>query len=304
MPGRRRLAGQPGPEGLDAGLFGPGSESWRVLRERSVVMGGMRALLMHAAHPLIAAAAAQTGMYEHDPWRRHERTLRLTFTLVFGTRQEAAAAARQINAAHRPVHGRDSVTGLAYHARNPELLLWVHASLVSSFLLFERLTVGALDAAGRQRFHEEAAIMAALLGLPASRIPPRVSDLDPYIEATIASGILRLTRNSHLVAALMRRQGRGAAAARSRAASFLAFHTLPPQLRDLYGIDHGRTDQLQLEALCTTVRLARRAVPVSARWIGPAIAAAARMRGEPARISETAVLAQWRETDRDAAQPL
>src|SRR6266516_5546799 len=105
----------------DVGFFGPDSELWRVLRERSVVMGGMRALLMHAAHPLIAAAAAQTGMYEHDTWGRHERTLRLTFTLVFGTRQEATTAARQINAAHRSVHGVDRCTGLAYSARDPEL---------------------------------------------------------------------------------------------------------------------------------------------------------------------------------------
>src|SRR5262245_7558038 len=112
----------------DAGFFGPDSELWRVLRERTVIMGGMRALLMHAAHPLVSAAAMRTGMYEHDTWRRHERTLRLTFTLVFGTRQEAALAARQINAAHRSVHGIDDHTGLGYDARDPELLLWVHAS--------------------------------------------------------------------------------------------------------------------------------------------------------------------------------
>jgi len=76
----------------EAGLFGPGSVSWQVLREASVMIGGVRALLMHAAHPLVVAGARQTGMYERDPWRRLARTLRQTFTVVFGTSEEAAAA--------------------------------------------------------------------------------------------------------------------------------------------------------------------------------------------------------------------
>jgi uncharacterized protein (DUF2236 family) len=291
---RRQVDGHPGVL-PDVGLFGPDSELWHVLRERSVVMGGMRALLMHAAHPLIAAAAAQTGMYERDTWGRHERTLRLTFTLVFGSRQEATAAARQINAAHRSVRGVDRDTGLAYAARDPDLLLWVHASLISSFLLFERLTVGKLDDRGRQRFHEEAMTMAALLGLPAVRIPPKVRDLDAWVDARVDSDILRLTASSHQVSAVMRGKAGGTAGYKSRAAGFLALHTLPPALRDLYGIDHGSSDQRRLKVLGATIRAGRKALPANARFIGPAIAASARMRGEATRVSEAAVLPrQWR----------
>jgi uncharacterized protein (DUF2236 family) len=132
----------------DPGLFGPGSVSWRVLREASVMIGGVRALLMHAAHSLVVAGARQTAMYERDPWRRLERTLRLSFTVVFGTGQEAVAAARRIDQVHRGIRGVDPVTGLRYDARDPELLLWVHACLVDSFLELERLTVGWLDGAG------------------------------------------------------------------------------------------------------------------------------------------------------------
>src|SRR6266516_8111125 len=91
--------------GRDEGMFGPESVSWRVLREGSVVVGGLRALLMHAAHPLVVAGARQTRMYERDPWRRLERTLRQTFTVVFGTREEAAAASRRIDDVHRAIRG-------------------------------------------------------------------------------------------------------------------------------------------------------------------------------------------------------
>ena len=299
MPGRCQADGQPG-SAPDAGFFGPDSELWRVLRERTVVMGGMRALLMHAAHPLVSAAAMQTGMYERDTWRRHERTLRLTFTLVFGTRQEATAAARRINAAHRSVHGVDDGTGLRYDARDPELLLWVHASLISSFLLFERLTVGRLGHEGRQRFHEEAITMAGLLGLPASRIPPGVRDLDAWVDAIIDDGILRPSAGSHRVSAVMRGKASGVAGYRSRAAGFLALHTLPPALRDLYGIDHNGSDQRKLEILGAAIRAGRHTLPTRARLTGPAIAAYARMRGEAARVSEAAVLPRRWKMESDA----
>ena len=122
----------------DAGLFGPDSVSWQVNRETVVLFGGARALLMQAAHPLVLAGARQTGFYEHNPWKRLDRTLRLTYTMTFGTMEEALEAVRRINRVHEDIHGIDEVTGLPYEALDPELLLWVHACLVESQLLFER----------------------------------------------------------------------------------------------------------------------------------------------------------------------
>src|SRR5437016_4547213 len=166
----------------NAGLFGPGSVSWRVNRETAVLFGGARALLMQAAHPLVLAGARQTGFYERNPWKRMERTLRLTYSMTFGTSQEALAAARRINQVHEEVHGIDEVTGLRYDAFDPDLLLWVHACLVDSQLLFERLTVGRLDVHGRDRFHREQMAGVELLGLERSRIPATARELREYVQ--------------------------------------------------------------------------------------------------------------------------
>src|SRR5881409_289690 len=87
----------------DAGLFGPGSVSWQVNRETTVLFGGARALLMQAAHPLVLAGARQTGFYERNPWKRLERNLQLTYTITFGTREEAAESVRRINRVHREI---------------------------------------------------------------------------------------------------------------------------------------------------------------------------------------------------------
>jgi uncharacterized protein (DUF2236 family) len=262
----------------DAGLYGPDSVSWQVNRETTVLFGGARALLMQAAHPLVLAGARQTGFYERNPWKRLERTLRLSFTITFGTREEAVEAARRINLVHRDVHGIDEVTGLPYDARDPDLLLWVHATLIDSQLLFERLTVGKLDDEGRERFHQEQMAGAELLELDRSRIPPTVAALRRYIDEVVASGALRVTRETQQVAGLIRHPPPGIPwRPVLHQVSRWAFGTLPERLREAYGVRWNGLDQFRLAASLRGLRLIRPLVPATFREILPARLAARRM---------------------------
>ena len=254
----------------DQGFFGPDSVSWRVHREVTVLFGGARALLMHAAHPLVVAGARETRFYERDPWRRLQRTLMLTYTVTFGTRREALDAARRINDVHRRVRGIDPVTGQPYDALDPDLLLWVHAALVDSALLFEELTVGELDEEGRQRFHEEQMLVAELLLLPRERIPPTVPELRAYIDGVVESGILRITDGARTVAALFRDPPREA---EWRPVLPLvarwAFGTLPSTLREAYGVRSGPARQAGLRGSLRALRLVRPALPPRFRYVAP-----------------------------------
>ena len=58
----------------DPGLFGPGSISWEVLGDVSSFVGGIRALLIQAAHPEVAAGVADHSSYREDPLGRLSRT--------------------------------------------------------------------------------------------------------------------------------------------------------------------------------------------------------------------------------------
>lgn len=58
-------SGTPG----DPGLTGPGSLTWRVCRERVVPAGGLSALLLQLAHPLVAAGVAEHRVAGPDPGR-------------------------------------------------------------------------------------------------------------------------------------------------------------------------------------------------------------------------------------------
>jgi len=254
----------------DAGYFGPDSVSWQVHREVTVLFGGARAVLMQAAHPLVIAGARETGFYERNPWKRLQRTLMLTYTITFGSKAEAHAAAGRINEVHARIKGIDPVTGLAYDAFDPGLLLWVHSCLVDSALLFEELAVGRLDDAGRQLFHEEQMLAGELVRLPREAIPPTVPELRAYMQGVIESGILRATESARRVAELFHHPPREAQwRPVLRGVSKLAFATLPPELREMYGIRLGSAKRAAVAATFAATRVLRPLLPSRYRYIAP-----------------------------------
>ncbi len=255
-----------------------------------MLFGGARAVLMQAAHPLVIAGARETGFYERNPWKRLQRTLILTYAITFGTKAEAQAAADRINEVHARIKGIDPVTGRPYDGLDPELLLWVHACLVDSALLFERLTVGRLDDRGRQRFHEEQMLAAEMVRVPRSIIPPTVEDLRAYIEDVVVSGALMVTEAAEKVAALFHNPPRDAQwRPVLKGVSRLAFATLPEGLRELYGVRLTPTRELAARATFAFVRALRPALPPRYRYIAPYQAWRLRTRGRrvPAVLTGT-----------------
>ena len=235
-----------------------------------MLFGGARALLMQAAHPLVVAGANQTGMYERNPWRRLQRTLILTYTITFGTKREAHEAAERINDVHTRINGIDPVTGLRYDALDPELLLYVHACLVDSALLFEQLTVGRLDDAGRQRFHEEQMLAAELLLVPRGSIPRTVSELREWLAGFEGRGVLRVTEGARRVAELFLEPPEEAEwRPILKRVARLASATLPPGVREMYGFDIGPMEERAAKATLVATRALRPLVPARYRYIAP-----------------------------------
>lgn len=267
----------------DVGYFGPDSVSWRVHREVTVLFGGARAVLMQAAHPLVIAGARETGFYERNPWKRLQRTLVLTYTMTFGSRAEANAAANRINDVHARIKGIDDATGLPYDALDPQLLLYVHACLVDSALLFEELTVGELDDAGRQRFHEEQMLAAELVKVPREIIPATVPELRAYLDEVVGGRVVRVTEAARRVAELFLDPPPEAEwRPILRGVSRLAFGTLPPAIREMYGIVMTPARAVGMRAGFAATRLIRPALPPRYRYIAPYQEWRARSRGEGA----------------------
>jgi uncharacterized protein (DUF2236 family) len=163
------------------GLFPDDSIVRRVNRENVLLLGGGRALLMQLAHPKVAAGVDEHSDFRQRPLYRLRRTVRLTMAIVFGDRETALTAARSVNRVHARVKGRD------YHALDPDLLLWVHATLVDSAVVTYETFVRRLSAAQRQEFYEQMNTAAELLGVPRSKFPPTFADFREYVDLMIGT---------------------------------------------------------------------------------------------------------------------
>jgi len=161
-------------------MFDPESVTWRVHADPSMLIGGMRALLVQALHPLAMAGVEQHSDYRADPWGRLQRTVEYVMTTTYGTEAEAVQAGRVVQAIHKRVRGTDPVTGKTYSAEDPELLLWVHNVEVHSFLTAYRRYGGKCTDADANRYVAEQTNSAALVGLDPALVPATVANLRDY----------------------------------------------------------------------------------------------------------------------------
>src|SRR5437763_2875770 len=151
---------------MSKGMFDPDSVTWRLHPDPSMLIGGMRALLVQALHPLTMAGVEQHSEYRADPWGRLQRTVEYVLTTTYGTVDEAVAAGRVVQAIHKRVRGTDPVTNKTYSAEDPELLVWVHAVEVHSFLVaYRRYGSGPYPHEDAYRYLSEQVDTVALVGV-------------------------------------------------------------------------------------------------------------------------------------------
>jgi uncharacterized protein (DUF2236 family) len=267
----------------DPGYFGPNSMMWRVNKEITVLFGGARALLMHAAHPLIAAGARQTSFYQRDPWKRLIRTLSLQNSLTFGTKQEADESANRINKLHEVIKGKDEVSGGIYDALDHEQLLWVHACLQISSIYFYELTVKKLTDEEKNQYHIEN-IKAAEMCLVDRDIIPKTHDglKEWVIERSRKKDYLMSTDVAEDVKEIIS----GGPVPRHIKPiwpfiAFTAFNTLPPEFKIIYGIKESKTKNLILAFNLKLLKISRPLLPPFFRLIAPARWAKQRLKNKP-----------------------
>jgi uncharacterized protein (DUF2236 family) len=241
-----------------AGLFGPDSISWRIDRELVVLAGGSCALLMQAAHPVVAAGVVEHSTFATDPFGRLMRTLESSFEVVFGSRSTAEAAIRRVNAIHRSVRGRlpDGIT--AYSALDPAALLWVHATLVDTALRIYGRFVAPLSAADEQRYHEECGRVAVMLGVPDQLLPARISEMRSWMAERMVDGTIHVTPQARRIAGTVLYPIPAVPRVAWDAAHLISLSTLPTALRRQYGIGWSPRRERGVDRIA---RVSRRSLP-------------------------------------------
>jgi uncharacterized protein (DUF2236 family) len=267
----------------DPGYFGPQSMMWKINKEITVLFGGARALLMHAAHPLIAAGARQTSFYQRDPWKRLIRTLSLQNSLTFGTKQEADESANRINKLHEVIKGKDEVSGGIYDALDHEQLLWVHACLQISSIYFYELTVKKLTDEEKNQYHIENIKAAEMCLVDRSIIPETHDGLKEWVmQKSRQKDYLMTTDVAEDVKDII---AGGPVPAHIKPVwpfiAFTAFNTLPSEFKKIYGINESKTKNLILAFNLKLLKITRPFLPPFFRLIAPARWAKQRIKNEP-----------------------
>ncbi len=154
----------------DQGLFGPDSITWRVHGDPTMGVGGLRALFLQALHPTVISTVLTHSSFRTDPWGRLRRTAEYVGTITYSPLPEVRRTAARVRGMHRRVPG----------ASDPDLLLWVHACEVDSFLDTARRGGLRLTAAEADRYLREQIRAAQLIG--AAQAPDTVAGLQAYFD--------------------------------------------------------------------------------------------------------------------------
>src|ERR687892_131387 len=157
----------------------------RIHRERVLLVGGQRALVLQLAHPMVAAGVADRSDFPRKALERLRRTLDLTLATVFGTPEEMDAAVASIRRVHERVSG--SRAGRPYRATDPRLLLWVNATLIDTALLVYERFVRPLTEEDRRRYYEEAKPFGPLYGIPEDIVPSDLEAFASYVRDMLES---------------------------------------------------------------------------------------------------------------------
>ena len=263
--------------------------AWKIHRERVLLAGWGRAILLQIAHPMVARGVAEHSGFTTEPWgrlRRLHRTLRSMLALTFGPDEDVIAAAARINAIHDRVHGRlpaaagGAPAGAGYSAHDPALLAWVHATLLDSFLLAYRLFVGPLGEGDADRYCAETSGIEPQLGIPAGRLPRTEAQLREYLERMLASGAIEVTDTAR---SLSREVLAPPAPRVLRPALWLAalpaVGLLPPAIRTAYGLSWDGRREHALRVMAAAARTALPLTPPQLRYWAVARRAERQARG-------------------------
>jgi uncharacterized protein (DUF2236 family) len=250
--------------------------AFRVNAERIVLAGWSRAILLQLAHPLVAAGVAGHSSFRDSPVasaRRLHQTVRAMLGLSFGTESERARVIGEIRGIHRRVNGRLSQpvgvfpAGTKYSAEDPDLLLWVHATLLDSVVLVYGDLVAGVSPEDCDAYCRDAASVAIALGARPAEVPRDWVSLSRYMERMYASGVLSVGPDARTVAnAMLEGRLSSLAGPVSWANRRLTAGWLPPDIRQAYGFRWGAREDRSFRALVRTLRQLRQGLPRAIAW--------------------------------------
>ena len=250
--------------------FPPESMMSQVVREALVLLSGGRAVLLQLAHPMIADGVRRYSSFQSDPLARLHRTMFFVDTVVLRDDRREEALTR-FHAMHAKIRGRLShaagrfEAGTPYAGSDPELKLWVHATLVDSCLEAYQRFVRPLSEREGRSYYADTRRLARMMKIPDALYPDSPADFEAYMQSMLESDTLAVTEATRRLAdEVLYPEVAPPASVSAALLRFVTAGLMPPRLREAFGMRWSRQDEVRLDRLARTTRALRPHVP---RWV-------------------------------------
>jgi uncharacterized protein (DUF2236 family) len=259
------------PAANDDFYFPPGrSMARRVHGDRAVgLLYGQRALLIGALEPLTYTGTMLSSNAGDRPFTRLARTAKIQETVFLGTREEADEMLARVHRLHQKVRGTLPETagthpaGTPYSAFDPELMLWTLAVIADSGREMYETLVRPLSDAERENLWQDYVRFGELFELPRSAVPASHREFKAWFDGKLAAPDLQATEHGLEMAPLVALRQPVPRVARGNLAiqNHIIKGTLPPRVREIFGIHWSAAHESSFQAIAAAHRRARRAFP-------------------------------------------
>ena len=268
--GRVRAEGAP---------INPRSILWATAADPRSLLTGIAAGIMQLMLPGLGAGVTDHSNFFDDPFDRIDRSLPYIWGSIFTEdEKEGSERGKQIRDFHPTIKGTDH-NSEPYHALDPEVFWWAHATFTWEFLRARELFFALpLDRLEREQLYAESVTWYRRYGLSDRPVPLTLRDfrirfdqicreeleltpaaqwvLDPQSE-TGAGGNLRLPGPLSALNGIANQLG-------ADVLRIVVYGVMPDVLRRRFGFRWSNADRAAFAGVCTTLRSMELAMPYGA----------------------------------------
>jgi len=254
--------------------IGPGSLLWESAGDLRGLLVIFRVGLIQNMHPAVSRALEQHSgeVFLKNPWNRLLRSIPPIMASIYGP--DAEQVGRRVRDFHTGIGG-ELADGRAYHALQPDVFFWTHATFVEGVIAARAHFDTPFTPDEKERLYRESITWYSRYGVSMRPVPPDYASFQRYWNAMlptlhstpITSHALRMSRTPRPFEAIPHGAWRLLDPLVNRSSRWLGRGTLPPALRAKLGLRWGRLDEALLRLFAAGVRMVFALLPTEWRYL-------------------------------------
>lgn len=230
----------------------------RIIREGLLLAGGGVSILLQVANPSVGAGVNRHSNFAIRPTDRLRTTMTYVYCMAFGTPEERKLVVDMVHRVHDRVKGSD------YNAHDPEMQLWVAATLYATGVAIYEKVFGKLSELEAEKTFQQYHILATSLRVPHGLWPATREQFWVYWDQKIET--LEVTPHAFQVANDLLWNQNGPLWMRMTLplVRILTTEWLPPSISEAYGLENSKSRRAVYAVM---MRLLRVTYPHLPMWL-------------------------------------